>query len=167
MRLPSSLINLLVYFSLGLSFFYVFQSTSASLESETLSRDKRLVVLALIRRSLVPKASLVLSQQAPTSTTQPNNNNNGSSSSNSSAKLSSAPCGLRVLEQSLAAVARGNSKSLANFLRADNAPDLLLRLSAAARSHPTWHGKRRLAAVVRAVFCAAVTARDAESSDRQ
>lgn len=70
-----------------------------------------------------------------------------------------------MLEQSLAAVARGSSKSLANFLRADNAPDLLLRVSAAARSHPTWHGKRRLAAVARAVFRAAVAARE-DSSDK-
>lgn len=120
------------------------------------------MVLALIRRSLVPKASLVLSpQQSTSSSTQTNSNATNASAS----KLSSAPCGLRVLEQSLAAVARGNSKSLSSFLRADNAPDLLLRLSAAARSHPTLHGQRRLAAVVRAVFHAAVTAKD-DSSER-
>jgi hypothetical protein len=111
---------------------------TATLESEMLSHNKRMVILALIRRSLVPDATL-----APPP------------GSNPTAKLLSAPCGLRVLEQSLAAVARGNSKTLASFLRADNAPDLLLRVAAAAHAHATLHGRRRLAAVVRALFRAA------------
>lgn len=123
-----------------LSYIFV-QSMSANLESETLSRDKRMVILALIRRSLVPEATLA-PPQGPAH----------------AIKLPSAPCGLRVLEQSLAAVARGNSKPLVSFLRADNAPDLLLRVGAAARAHPTLHGRRRLAAVFLAVFRAATGA---------